>query len=191
MQRAVKWTIFLSATGIVCLFLPSDPSPLPEHHRLVLCSRHRVPSSPSAHRAKDRGLTLSALISSVLVVVAILIPVLVIGGLAVNQLLALTDYLQERFKDGFDLTTVESLRPTSQWVARRFGLELTDVAAWIAQHSDEFGPLIAERSLAIAANVTGVVVSFVFTMFAMLLLFRDWERIVGKIPNLSVRTDPE
>ncbi len=129
-------------------------------------------------------MTLSALISSVLVVVAILIPLLVIGGLAVNQLLALTDYLQERFKDGFDLTTVESLRPTSQWVARRFGLELTDVAAWIAQHSDEFGPLIAERSLAIAANVTGVVVSFVFTMFAMLLLFRDWERIVGKIPDL-------
>ena len=129
-------------------------------------------------------MTLSALISSVLVVVAILIPLLVIGGLAVNQLLALRDYLQERFKDGFDLTTVESLRPTSQWVARRFGLELTDVAAWIAQHSDEFGPLIAERSLAIAANVTGVVVSFVFTMFAMLLLFRDWERIVGKIPDL-------
>ena len=183
MQRAVKWTIFLSATGIVVYFCLLILRPFlniiawscvlaiafhPVHQRIV---------------RRTGRLTLSALISSVLVVVAILIPLLVIGGLVLNQLLALRDYLQERFKDGFDLTTVESLRPTSQWVALRFGLELTDVAAWIA-HSDEFGRLIAERSLAIAANVTGGVVSFVFTMFAMLLLFRDGERIVGKIPDL-------
>jgi predicted PurR-regulated permease PerM len=183
MQRAVKWTIFLSATGVVAYFCLLILGPF--LNIIAWSSVLAIAFHPVHQRIvrKTGRLSLSAFISSVLVVVALLIPLLFITALAVNQLLALRDYLQERFKDGFYLTTVESLRPY-QWVTRRLGLELTDVVAWIAQHSNELGRLFAERSLTIAANVTGIVVSFVFTMFAMFLLFRDGERIVAKIPEL-------
>ena len=89
MQRAVKWTIFLSATGIVVYFCLLILRPFlniiawscvlaiafhPVHQRIV---------------RRTGRLILSALISSVLVVVAILIPVLVIGGLARQSIASL------------------------------------------------------------------------------------------------------
>ena len=44
--------------------------------------------------------------------------------------------------------------------------------------------MVAGYTLSAAQNVAGAVVSFVFVIFAMFLLFRDGDQIVAKIPNL-------
>jgi predicted PurR-regulated permease PerM len=127
--------------------------------------------------------TLSALICSVLVVMVILMPALFLTGLAINQYLSLRDYLQELSKAGFDPTTIAPLRQISEWLAR-MGLNATAIMGWIAQYAGELGRATAGYSLAIAANISSVVVSFVFTIFATFLLLRDGEQLVRRILDL-------
>jgi predicted PurR-regulated permease PerM len=127
--------------------------------------------------------TLSALISSVLVVMVILMPALFLTGLAINQYLSLRDYLQELSKAGFDPTTIAPLRQISEWLAR-MGLNATAIMGWIAQYAGELGRATAGYSLAIAANISSVVVSFIFTIFATFLLLRDGEQLVRRMLDL-------
>ena len=127
--------------------------------------------------------TLSALISSVLVVMVILMPALFLTGLAINQYLALRDYLQELAKAGFDPSTIAPLRQISEWLAR-MGLNATAIMGGVAQYTGELGRATAGYSLAIAANISNVVVSFIFTIFATFLLLRDGERLVRRMLDL-------
>ncbi|RPI51899.1 MAG: AI-2E family transporter [Acidobacteria bacterium] len=183
-QRALKWTIFLGATALIvyaCLLILKPFLDViawsavlaiafyPVHQRLV---------------RKTGRVALSAFVCSVLVVGALLIPLMFITGLAINQLMHLRDYLQETFKEGFSLGATEPLRSTFEWTSRRLGFDFTQFGDWIAQHANELGRVIAEHSLTIAANVTSLVVSILFTIFAMFLLFRDGERLVALIPDL-------
>jgi predicted PurR-regulated permease PerM len=127
--------------------------------------------------------TLSALICSVLVVMMILLPALLLTGLAINQYLAMRDYLQELSTAGFDPSTIAPLRQISEWLAR-MGLNATAIMGWVTQYAGELGRATAGYSLAIAANISGVVVSFVFTIFATFLLLRDGEQLVRRMLDL-------
>jgi predicted PurR-regulated permease PerM len=55
---------------------------------------------------------------------------------------------------------------------------------WIAQYAGELGRATAGYSLAIAANISSVIVSFVFTIFATFLLLRDGEQLVRRMLDL-------
>ncbi len=183
-QRAVKWTIFISAAALIVYLCGLVLSPFlrvigwsavlaiaffPIHQRLV--------------RATGR-VTLSAVICSVLVVFVILMPLLLLSGLAVNQFLALKGYLDARFSEGFSLSAIEPLRPVYEWVTARFDLVPGEIEAWITDHGAVIGRTMAEYSLAIAASLTNLVVSFIFIIFATFLLFRQGEPIVRRIPDL-------
>jgi predicted PurR-regulated permease PerM len=127
---------------------------------------------------------LSAFLSSALVVIAIVIPLIFMVGVAVNQFLALRDYFQQTAQNPTDIAAMEPLRRAAEWLRERFGIDAAAMMAWIGQHASELGRVTAEYSLTIAANVTSLVVSFVFTMFAMFLLFRDGHRLVARIVDL-------
>ncbi len=183
-QRTLKWTVFLGFTAFViyacllvltpCLNVIAWSCVLaiafyPVHERLV---------------QKTGRVALSALLCSLLVVFVILIPLMFITGLAINQLLGLKDYLQATFAGGFSLSAIEPLRRGLEWLSGRLGFETAEIGNWVAQHANELGRVIAEHSLAIAASVTSLVVSFIFTIFAMFLLFRDGPRLLAAIPDL-------
>ncbi len=183
-RAAARWVIFLGATAFVVYFCLLIVRPFlgviasssvlaitffPVHQRLA--------------RVTGR-VSLSAFICSVLVVGVILIPLFFLTGLAIDQLLALRDYLQQTFKSGFDPSAVEPLRRAYEGVTRLLGLDATEILNWIGEHASEIGSLTAQYSLSIAANVTNLVVSFVFMIFATFLLFRDGARIVRRIPDL-------
>jgi predicted PurR-regulated permease PerM len=133
---------------------------------------------------KTGRVALSAFLCSGLVVVAIVIPLLFIVGLAVNEFIALRDYLQQTTDGTTPGRSIEPLRRAAEWLNHRFGIDAAAVMTWIEQHASELGRMTAEYSLALAANITSVVVSFVFTMFAMFLLFRDGDRLVARIVDL-------
>jgi predicted PurR-regulated permease PerM len=132
---------------------------------------------------RTHRVTLSALICSVLVVMVILMPALFLTGLAINQYLALRDYLQDLSKAGIDVSTIAPLRQISEWLSR-MGIDAPAVMGWIAQYAGELGRATAGYSLAIAANISSVVVSFVFTIFATFLLLRDGEQLVRRMLGL-------
>lgn len=183
-RLAFQWTFFLCATAAVvyvCLLIMG-----PFANVLAWSSVLAIAFHPLHHYfvRKTGRVSLSALITSVLVVVAILIPLVLITGLAVTQLLSLRDYVQETFKDGFELSTIAPVRQANEWVAQRLGLEPPVVVAWLTRHLTDLGSLLASNSLTMAAGVTSVVASSIFTVFAMFLLFRDGEQIVARITAL-------
>ena len=126
---------------------------------------------------------LSAFVSSVLVVMVILMPALFLTGLAINQYLALRDYLQELSASGVDLSNIAPLRQVSVWLAR-VGLNTTAIIGYLSQYATEIGRATAGYSLAMAANISSVVVSFVFTIFATFLLLRDGDHLVRRVVDL-------
>jgi predicted PurR-regulated permease PerM len=182
--RYFRWTIFIAASVVIvylCLLVLR-----PFFHVLVWSSILAIAFYP-LYRYLLRYMRkpwLSAFVCSVLVVLAILVPLSFIARVAVEQFLALRDYLQQQFAaDGGADTVLQPLRSAGAWL-QRFGIDTTELEEWVTSHATEIGRVIAENSLVIAANLTSVVVSFVFTIFAMFLLFRDGDRIVAKIADL-------
>ena len=125
-QRPVQWVILLAAAAIVaylCLLIL-----LPFLNVLAWSSVLAIAFHPVHSRlaAKIGRPSLSAFLSSLLVVVMIFIPLLLLSGLAVNQFLALRSYLQENFKEGFDVSAIGPLRRVYEWLATRLGDDLLD-----------------------------------------------------------------
>lgn len=183
-QRAFRWTVFLAATAVVvylCLLV------LWPFLNVLGWSTVLAIAFYPVHRwlvRKSGHPSLSALACSVLVVGAILIPLVFVTGLAINQFLGLREYFQETFKDGYNLAAVEPAARAYGWITWRLGINTSQIGAWLTEHANALGSMIAQYSLSIAASVTGVVVSFIFTMFAMFLLLRDGERVVARIPDV-------
>jgi predicted PurR-regulated permease PerM len=182
--RALKWTIFLGATAFVayvCLLILGPFVNVIAWSSVLAIAFH--PLRQYLVRKTGR-VSLSAFICTVVVAVTIVLPLLFIVGVAINEFLALRDYLQQTPAEGTGTTAIEPLRRVSEWFGDRFGIDAAAVMAWIEQHASELGRATAEYSLTIAANITSLVVSFVFTMFAMFLLFRDGDRVVARIQDL-------
>jgi predicted PurR-regulated permease PerM len=183
-QRPVQWVILLAAAAIVaylCLLIL-----LPFLNVLAWSSVLAIAFYPvhSQLALKIGRPSLSAFLSSMLVVFVIIIPLLFLSGLAVDQFLTLRNYLQEYFKEGFDVSAIGPLRRVYEWIGTRLGLDARQVMAWLSQNASEVGRVTATYSLTLAANLSGLVVSFIFTIFAVYLMLRDGDRLVQRIPDL-------
>jgi predicted PurR-regulated permease PerM len=184
-QRALKWTVFLGATAFVlylCLRILG-----PFLNIIAWASVLAITFYP-LHRDLRQRLgrpALSAFICSALVVVAFVIPLLFIVGVAIDQLLALGESLKGTYADPNALLATPVGR-AYEWVMRRLGLDFDTraVVDWGMQNASAVAGAVAGYTVAIAASVTGAVISFIFIIFAMFLLFRDGDRMVARIPDL-------
>ncbi|MGE5801943.1 MAG: AI-2E family transporter, partial [Gemmatimonadota bacterium] len=182
-QRPVRWAILLGATALVIYLCARILVPFinviawssvlaiafyPIHERLV---------------GKTHRPSLSALITTLLVVVTILIPLLFVAAVAVNELLSLKGYVEQAFSGGFDVKIVTPLRNAADWIMRRSGLESSRVVETVAQHASGLGQFVATYALSFAASLTGAIVSFIFIIFTIFFLFRDGTSIVRRIPD--------
>ena len=126
---------------------------------------------------------LSALLCSAVVVVAFLIPLLFVVGVAIDQLVTLGQSLQNTFADR-NAVMATPVGRVYEWVTGRMGLDTKAVVDWATQNASAVAGVVAGYTVAIAASVTGAIISFVFIIFAMFLLFRDGDRMVARIPEL-------
>lgn len=183
-ERVLKWTIFLGAAAVVvylCLLILGPFMNVIAWSSVLAITFYPV----HRHLVRETGrVSLSAFICSALVVVAFVIPILFMTGVAINQFLALGESFQRAFADESAIGAARPVRQAYEWVTGRLGLDAAAVIEWVRQHASELARGTAEYTLAIAASVTRAVVSFVFIIFAMFLLFRDGDRIVAWIPDL-------
>ena len=182
-QRALKWTVFLAASALIvyfCLLIVRPFLNVIAWSSVLVITFH--PVYQRLVRKTGRA-ALSAFVCSVLVVVAFVIPLLFITAVALNQFLALGASLQQVFTDESGLKA-GALRQAYEWLSDRLGLNAAAIVAWVQQNASELTRVVAGYTLAAAQNVAGAVVSFVFILFAMFLLFRDGDRIVARIPDL-------
>jgi predicted PurR-regulated permease PerM len=183
-QGALRWTIFLGATAVVvylCLLILGPFLDVMAWAIVLAITFH--PLQQELVRKTGR-VSLSAFIASTLVVVAFVIPLLFLSGLAMNQLLALAESLRRIFTDEAGLITAGPLRDVEAWLGDTFGLDAGAVAGWLQQHGSALARGAAEYTLTIAASVTRAVLAFIFIVFAMFLLFRDGGRFVAGILDL-------
>jgi len=183
-QRALKWAIFVAAAafvGYLCVLILKPFLDVLAWAAVLAITFH--PWFEALVRKTGRS-TLSALLCSVLVVIAFLIPVLTVGGLALTQLLSLIDSFQQTFMNDTGVDTTTTWGRAYAWLAGWSGLDANAVVPWIRRHGSEVARVAAQYSLTIAASVSGAVVSVVFIIFAMFLLFRDGSRLVSAIPGL-------
>jgi predicted PurR-regulated permease PerM len=142
---------------------------------------------------KTGRVSFSAFVCSVMVVVAFLIPLLIVTAVAIDQFLTLGASMQQSFADGTGINTAAPLRQAYEWLSDRLGLDGATIEAWVRQNASELTRVVAGYTLSAAQSVAGAVVSFVFIIFAMFLLFRDGDQIVERIPELlpfeRARTD--
>jgi predicted PurR-regulated permease PerM len=182
-SRAVRWAILLAALAGTLYLCGTMLRPFT--NVITWASVMTLAFYPVQRRLLTRTgrPSLSALMSTILVVVMILIPLVSIIALAINEFLALRHYLEQTFTNGLDFKSSEPLHRMADWLLRRLGLDQRRIVDAITQHATELGGVIAGFSLAFATNITGALVSSIFTIFVMFFLFRDGDRIVRRIPD--------
>jgi predicted PurR-regulated permease PerM len=181
-QRALKWAIVLGATGLViylCLVIVH-----PFLHVLAWSTVLAITCDPLYQRLlkKTRRVALSAFLSSAVAVVAIVLPLVVLGGIAVTQAVALGESLQGAFEGQPDARG--RLAAAAGWVLGRVGMDGDQFAAWAGEHAGELTRDLGQYTVSVAAGVTDAIASFVFIVFALFLLLRDGHRIVATILDL-------
>jgi predicted PurR-regulated permease PerM len=183
-QRALKWTIFLAAAGLVVYFCLLIVKPF--LNVIAWSSVLVITFHPVYQRLvrKTGRVSLSAFVCSVMVVVAFVIPLLFITVVAIDQFLAVGASLHQVFTDETGLRGRGPLLGAYEWLNDRLGLDAAAIVAWVRQHAGDLTRVAAGYTLAAAQNVAGALASFAFILFAMFLLFRDGDRIVARIPDL-------
>lgn len=181
-ESAVKWSIFLAATGLVvylCLRIL-----VPFAHVIAWSLVLAVTCYPVHQRLlrTTRRPALSALITSTLVVLACVVPLLALTGVAVYQAQVLGKSLSESFRQQSGAAGWAAA--AFAWLARRWGVDANTIAAWASGHASELARSAGQYALSIAAGLTDTVVSFVLIVFATFLLLRDGQRMVARIPEL-------
>jgi predicted PurR-regulated permease PerM len=178
----MKWVVFIAAAGAVvylCLLILRPFFGVAAWSTVIAITCY--PFHQRLVRRSGR-VVLSAAITSTLMVLAVLVPLLFIGGVAINQLLALGDSLRQAFLDpeGVTRRVTTALAP----LAQRLGLDTTAIAAWASGHASEWLTKAGQQTMSVAAGAGGAMLSFAFTAIATFLLLRHGERLIATIPDL-------
>jgi predicted PurR-regulated permease PerM len=178
----IKWSVFVAAAGVViflCLLIVRPFFGVLSWSTVIATTCY--PFYQSLVRRTGRP-ALSAFVTSALMVLAVLLPLVFIGGVAVNQLLALGDSLRQAVVDpgGLSRRVTTVLAPLTQ----RLGLDADAIVAWASQHASEWVASAGQYTMSAAAGVGGALLSFAFTAFATFLLLRNGERLVAAISDL-------
>jgi predicted PurR-regulated permease PerM len=179
--RAVKWSFFICAAGLVVYLCVLMLRPV---FNVIAWSAVLAITCYPVHQRVMRTtgrVGLSASITSILVVLAVLVPLVFIAGTAVGQLLALGDWLQDAFRSQ---NGAGAAAPVLAWLTRHFPFDAEAIGVWLREHASELARGAGEYTLSIAASVGGAIASFIFIIFAMFLFLRDGERMIAKIPAL-------
>jgi predicted PurR-regulated permease PerM len=180
-QRALTWAVFLGAAGVVVYLCVSILRPFTS---VIAWSAVLTIICYPVHQwlvRKTGRVALSALITSVLTVLAFVIPLLAVGGTAVKECVALGHSLEDVFQ-----THAQPLKRAATalaWITGRVGLDQATIAAWIQQHISEWAGSAGQYTVSVAAGLLDAVVSSIFVIFTMFLLLRDGQALVGAIPD--------
>jgi predicted PurR-regulated permease PerM len=112
----------------------------------------------------------------------VLVPLVFIGGVAVNQLLTLGDSLRQALldPDGLSRRLTAGLAP----LTRRLGVDPNAIVAWASEHAGEWIASAGQYTMSAAAGMGGAILSFAFIAVGTFLLLRHAKPLVTAIPDL-------
>jgi predicted PurR-regulated permease PerM len=181
-QRGLTWAIFLGAATAVVYVCVSILRPFASviAWSAVLAIVCYPAHAWLVHKTGRRSL--SAFITSLLTLLAFVVPVLAIGRSAVNQCVVLGHWLERAFQPGSQ--PPEQIAATFAWMGRYVGVDQAAIAAWIQGHVSDLARGAGQYGVSIAAGLLDAFASSVLVIVAMFLLLRDGDDLVGTIPDL-------
>jgi predicted PurR-regulated permease PerM len=178
----MKWSVFIAAAGVVvylCLLILR-----PFFDVVAWSTVLAIACYPLHERLVQRNgrVVRSAVITTLLIVLAVLVPLLFIGGVAVNQLVVIGDSLRQALldPDGISRRITAALAPLTQ----RVGIDPDAIGAWASAHGSEWVAGAGQYTMSAAAGAGGAMLSFAFIAIGTFLLLRHGEALVAKIPDL-------
>jgi predicted PurR-regulated permease PerM len=178
----MKWAVFIAAAGVVLLLCVLILRPF--FGVLAWSTVVATTCYPLYHRLVGRTgrPTLSALIVSALMVLAVLVPLVFVGGVAVTQLLTIADSVRDALlhPDGVSRRVAEALAPLTQ----RMGVDAGPMVAWVNERVTGWIAGAGQYTMSAAAGVGGALLSFAFTVFGTFLLLRHGDTLIATIPDL-------
>jgi predicted PurR-regulated permease PerM len=124
----------------------------------------------------------SAFITSALTVMALVVPLLLLAGVAVNQSIEVGRWLQDALVHRDEQLTRAATMLAR--VTRPFGLDDAAMVAWVEQQVAAIASSAGARTLSFASDLFGGLVSSALVVFATFLLLRDGANLVAAIPEL-------
>lgn len=187
-DRALRWSIFLGAAlGVLYLCL----SMLRPFAGVVAWSVVLAIICDPLHQLLVRRTgraALSAFITSVLTVFAFLVPLVLIGAVAVTQGVALGHALRDALQSPDQ--SVAGISTALAALANRVGVGQDTIAAWVEHSRADWVRSAGQHTMSIAANLIEAFASLLFVVIALFLLLRDGTRIVSVVSDLMPFEQP-
>jgi predicted PurR-regulated permease PerM len=179
---AMKWAVFLAAASVVVVLCLLTLRPF---LGVVAWSTVIAMTCYPVHQwllRRTGRATRSALITSALMVLAVVVPLVFVGGVAVNQLMGLADSVRSALldPDGLSRRVTAALSPLTQ----RLGVDAGPIVAWANEHASEWIAGAGQYTMTAAAGLGGALLSFALTAFGTFLLLRHGDTLVATIPDL-------
>ena len=180
-QRGLKWAFLLAAAGFVAWLCAAILRPFA--NVIAWASILAILCYPLHQRLVQRTgrVALSALITSVLTVLACVLPLLAAGGIAASELVTLGQSLPAALPTGTE-PLVRAVDFLSQ-LAARVGFSEASVRQWIEPQLGELARRGGQYAVIVATGLFDAVVSSALVIFAMFLLLRDGKGLVGVIAD--------
>lgn len=182
-QRPVRWVILIAGIALVVYLCARILGPFVGV--IAWASVLAISFYPMQERflRRTRRPAVAALLTTLLVLVTILIPLAIVTGLVVNEVLVVQAWAQDTFKGDFSLESLTPVRGVAEWLLRRVGLDPERVLGTIGQHASQIAQVGAGYALLAVTNVGSAIVSFIFVLFTLFFLFRDGARMAARIPD--------
>ena len=123
----------------------------------------------------------SAFITSVLTVLAGVVPIFLLAGVALNQSIEAGRWVQDALQHREPLTRAAGMLAG---FTRPMGLRDETIVSWVNQQVSALATAAGAHAVTFAGDLFGAVVSSVLVVFATFLLLRDGTGLVAAIPDL-------
>ena len=134
-----------------------------------------------AKRIKRRGL--SALLSSVLVIVILVLPLIFLTLALINELSGAAQNLPAYSAQLLDPET-PVIGKASKWIHDHLALDTTSSQAFITEQLKNIGAALLGQSVGLVGNILSAIVKAFFVIITMYYLFRDGDRILQNLPGV-------
>jgi predicted PurR-regulated permease PerM len=181
-KRQARWLAVLAATAIalyLCWLMLKPFITVLEWAAVLVIVFYPV-HQRLAKKIKRRGL--SALVSSVLVILIVVTPVTFLTVALTNELASTARSLPAQVEQLLNPETPVTGK-LSKWIHDHLAVDTLSSQAFIVEQLKNAGATLLEQSVGVMGNIISGIVKAFFVIFTMYYLFRDSDKIVRALPG--------
>jgi predicted PurR-regulated permease PerM len=131
------------------------------------------------------SVALAALVTTLLVIVTIIVPLVAVSSAVVAQLQGVASAAQDQVTGLLaDPVQAARLQESLDWLTRYAGIEVAEIRQGLQQAATALSRLLVQETMSVLGGALGFIVSTFFVMFTMYYLFKDGEAAVEVVQSM-------